>query len=202
MENKAEKFWNDFLKIKDDLMDIDSLNEEKSEQLLLKLDGKLKQYSQGIDFILGDISEHGRTLTLTANGDEDFFDDVITLAENAPVMDFWNICTFMPAEGKNQTMESDGVKLSSDNLYFLPMESNDLNDKIGLKIAGKNLINNDDNMNCAYLLCEKMIGEYNCAVMIRYFEITELPSDYEKKGFLPLNYLPDFTEWKIERNKA
>ena len=43
---KADKFWKNFLTIKDELLDIDSLDDRKAEELLLVLDKYLKEFQQ------------------------------------------------------------------------------------------------------------------------------------------------------------
>ncbi|MBO6116991.1 MAG: hypothetical protein J6P44_00430 [Bacteroidales bacterium] len=197
-DNKASLFWDKFITIKDRLMDIDSLSEDKAEELLLLLDGYLKDFSQGVDFILSDLTANGRDILLTANGDEEFFQDVIELVQSAPVMDFWTVTAFLQPQGKNQSAEYEDTSLNSKDLYFIPMESDEQKDKIGLMIAGKNLQKNDEVLSCAYLLCEKMIGEYNATTLTGYFDVGNLPDNFEDEGYLPLDYLPDFIQWKID----
>ncbi|MEE1189482.1 MAG: hypothetical protein UHN41_01800, partial [Bacteroidales bacterium] len=80
----AEEFWKQFTEYKDNLMDIDSLDSSDADALLVRLDKDLKQYSEGIDFVLGDLTDKGRTLTFTSEGDVDYFDDLISLCEQAP----------------------------------------------------------------------------------------------------------------------
>lgn len=199
MKDKALKFWESFFTIKDKLMDIDDLDDNLIDELLTNLDGYLKKYSSGVDFILSDLTSNGRELIFTANGDEDFFKDVITLVENAPVLDFWTITAFSKPEGKNAVMENDGLTLKSRDLFFLPLESDTVKDKIGLNVGIRNITDYDLFLSTAYLLCEKMIGEYDATTLIDFFDVVELPRDYDNAGFLPLDYLPDFVQWKIER---
>ena len=121
------------------------------------------------------------------------------MVENAPVLDFFTVSAFKKAEGKNAEIEYEGIRLASKDMFFLPLESEEVTNKIGLTVAAKGLTKNDNTLAACYLLCEKMIGEYNAATLIDYFDIDNLPSDYGKQGFLPLDYLPDFTQWKIEK---
>lgn len=202
MEDKANIFWKKFLEIKDILMDIDSLDDAEANKILIQLDNNLKTYSSGIDFELEDITTEGRELVFTASGDEDYFEDVIVLVQTAPIMDFWKITAFAQPKGKNQQMEFENIKLASNNLLFLPMDSEEIKDKIGVQISAKGLNKNDNTLSCAYLLCEKMIGEYNATTLIDYFDIVAYEDNMENNGFLPLDYLPDYVEWKIEQIEA
>ena len=183
-------------------MDIDSLDDAEANKILIQLDNNLKTYSSGIDFELEDITTEGRELVFTASGDEDYFEDVIVLVQTAPIMDFWKITAFAQPKGKNQQMEFENIKLASNNLLFLPMDSEEIKDKIGVQISAKGLNKNDNTLSCAYLLCEKMIGEYNATILIDYFDIVAYEDNMENNGFLPLDYLPDYVECKIEQIEA
>jgi len=200
MEEKAVLFWKEFQNIKDSLMDIDSLEDSKAEELLTFLDEILKKYSEGVDFILGDLTEEGRKITFTAYSDKDYFEDVISLVENVPLMDFWQIEAFLQPEGKGVKIEYEGIKLDSKDLFFLPLESEVVKNKIGLRIAGEKIEQNEDYISACYLLCEKMIGEYYATMLIDYFDVDNLPKDYKEEGYLPLDYLPDFIEWKKSKD--
>ena len=153
MKDKALKFWESFLTIKDKLMDIDDLDDNLIDELLTNLDGELKKYSFGVDFILSDLTSNGRELIFTANGDKDFFEDVITLVENAPILDFWTITAFSKPEGKNAEIDTDGLTLKSIDLFFLPLESDTIKDKIGLNVGIRNITDYDLFLSTAYLLC-------------------------------------------------
>ncbi|MBQ0113906.1 MAG: hypothetical protein KBT03_12320 [Bacteroidales bacterium] len=197
--NKIEIFWEEFSKIKDALMDIDSLNDNDADKLLLDLDSMLKKASSGVDFILGDLTVDGRTLIFTANGDIDFFDDVIAIVENAPAINLWRFEGFLPPEGKKCSIKYEKYYFKSSDLYFIPLESEEIQDKIGLRIGVKKKENNDDFTMACYMLVEKMIGEYYATTLIDYFEVEVLPADIESSDYIPLDNLPDFVSWKIEK---
>ncbi|MBQ9254296.1 MAG: hypothetical protein IJ180_05945 [Bacteroidales bacterium] len=199
--NKFEIFWQEFETIKDNLMDIDSLNDKQADKLLLKLDGMLKKVSAGVDFILGDLTPEGRSLTLTANGDIEFFDDVEALMENAPAINLWRFEGFLPPKGKKCSINYEGYYLKSENMYCIPMESDEIKDKIGLIVGVKDKKEDDDFLSACYLLIEKMIGEYYAATLIDYFEIQQLPNNLKETDFIPLDTFPDFVSWKVEQIK-
>lgn len=197
--NKIEIFWEEFSKIKDALMDIDSLNDNDADKLLLDLDTILKKVSSGVDFILGDLTVDGRTLIFTANGDIDFFDDVIAIVENAPAINLWRFEGFLPPEGKKCSIKYEKYYFKSSDLYFIPLESEEIQDKIGLRVGVKKKENDDDFTMGCYMLVEKMIGEYYATTLIDYFELEVLPANIESSDYIPLDNLPDFVSWKIEK---
>ncbi|MBR1769534.1 MAG: hypothetical protein IJ748_03660 [Bacteroidales bacterium] len=195
VKKDAEVFWNEFLLLKDRLMDIDSLNDKEADKLLITLDKKLKKYSSGLDFVLGDLTSKGRTFTVTANGDEKYFPFLEELMDYAPEINLWKIEGFLPAEGKHCTMKYGGYTLRSWEMYFVPLENEEEQSGIGLRIAVNRLIDKDDFKVCAYLLIEKMIGEYYAAKLIKYFDVVKLPETWKEENYMPLDNLPDYIVW-------
>lgn len=193
----AEIFWQEFDKVKDILMDIDSLSDKEADKVLQDLDKKLKKYSNGLDFILGDLTKNGRTFTITANGDEEYFTFVEGLMEYAPEFNLWKIQGYLPPEGNHQVMKYNGYTLRSWEMFFVPLVKQDDDTKVGLRIGVKKYIDNDDFNICAYLLIEKMIGEYNATKLIEYFDVVALPNNFEEQHYMPLDNLPDYIAWVI-----
>ena len=79
MKITVEDFWNRFKSKSDKLMDLDSLNTEEKDEALNSIDSDLKQYSEGLSLEIGKLGTNGRKLTLTAEGDVDYFEDLINL---------------------------------------------------------------------------------------------------------------------------
>lgn len=194
----AEVFWHEFDKVKDTLMDIDSLSDKEADKVLWDLDKKLKKYSKGLDFILGDLTKQGRTFTITANGDEEYFTFVEGLMEYAPEFNLWKLQGYLPPEGNHQVMKYNGYTLRSWEMFFVPLVKEDDETKVGLRIGVRKFIDDDDFNICAYLLIEKMIGEYNATKFIEYFDIVALPKDFEQQHYMPLDNLPDYIAWVIK----
>ncbi len=194
----AEVFWLEFDKVKDVLMDIDSLSDKEADKVLRDLDKKLKKYAEGLDFVLGDLTKKGRTLTITANGDEEYFTFVEGLMEYAPEYNLWTFYGYLQPEGKHQTMKYNGYTLRSWEMFFVPLVNKEDESKIGIRLGVRKNIEQDDFKVCAYLLIEKMIGEYNASTLIDYFDIVALPEDFEDQHYMPLDQLPDYVAWIVK----
>lgn len=197
----AEKFWQEFDKVRDTLMDIDSLKETEAEKVLLNFDKQLKKYCEGLDFILGDLTPKGRTLTITANGEVKYFPFVEELMDNAPEFNLWKLEGFLQPEGKHVSMKYGGYSLRSWEMFFVPLENEEEKTEMGIRIGVKKMIDKDDFKICAYLLIEKMIGEYYANTLIKYFDLVVLPVNYEEENFLPLDNLPDYVAWFVQNRK-
>jgi hypothetical protein len=195
-----EEFWKWFQEKSEFLMDIDNMDPIKAEDLMNEFEQVLASYSEGMSFEMSELDANGRTIIFSAEGDEDFFDDVIQLCENAPVLDFWEIVAFKQPQGSKVKIKFENYVLNSKDLWFIPMENeeDDIEEKIGLEIAIKGYNEEDeDQLIAVYSLIEAMIGEYDCTTLLGYFELCEMPESPELDGFIPLTELPEYIDWYI-----
>lgn len=183
-------------------MDIDSLKDDEAEKVLLSLDDKLKQYCEGLDFVLGDLSSNGRTFTITANGEEEFFPRVEELMSYAPEFNLWKLEGYLQAQGKHCTEKYGKYLLKSKDLFFVPLENEENPEQVGVEIGLRNFVEDEDLKVCCFLLIEKMIGEYYAGTLVKYFDVVPLPESYEEENFLPLDDLPDYIAWHLDKNKS
>lgn len=196
----VEEFWKWFQKKSEFLMDIDNMDPIKAEDLMNEFEQVLASYSEGMSFEMSELDANGRTIIFSAEGDEDFFDDVIQLCENAPVLDFWEIVAFKQPQGSIVKIKFENYVFNSKDLWFIPMENeeDDIEEKIGLEIAIKGWNEEDeDQLIAVYSLIEAMIGEYDCTTLLGYFELCEMPESPELDGFIPLTELPEYIDWYI-----
>ena len=196
----VEEFWKWFQQKSEFLMDIDNIDPIKAEDLMNEFERVLASYSEGMSFEISGLDANGRTIIFSAEGDEDFFDDVIQLCENAPVLDFWEIVAFKQPQGSKVKIKFENYVLNSKDLWFIPMENeeDDIEEKIGLEIAIKGYNEEDeDQLIAVYSLIEAMIGEYDCTTLLGYFELCEMPESPELDGFIPLTELPEYIDWYI-----
>jgi hypothetical protein len=64
-----------------------------------------------------------------------------------------------------------------------------------LQIAlDENATEDEDLLVAVYSLIEEMIGEYECATLLSYFELITLSNNMEEQGFRPLTELPEFID--------
>lgn len=195
MKITIEEFWNRFKEKSDKLMDLDSLSPAEKDEVLDSIDSDLKQYSEGLSLEIGKLSTNGRKLTLTAEGDVDYFEDLINLYEQSPVLDFWDIVAFKQGKGANVNISFENYHLSSKKMWFMPMENQEDEQMLGLQIALDAKETEDEDLLVAvYSLIEEMIGEYECAILLSYFELTTISDNMQEKGFKPLTELPEFID--------
>jgi hypothetical protein len=122
----------------------------------------------------------------------DYFEDLINLYEQSPILDFWDIVAFRQGKGANVNITFENYHLSSKKMWFLPMENTEDEEQLGLQIALDIKETEDEDLLVAvYSLIEEMIGEYECATILSYFEIVPTFENMEEQGFRPLTELPE-----------
>lgn len=198
--NDPKIFWQWFQDHSEQLMLIDDMPPEASQKLLLELDKQLTQFSAGASFEIGDLTPQGRTFLLTAEGDTDYFPDIQALYDSAPETDWWNIEAFRPAKGAHTYIIYEGVRYDSRNYYFVPMENTENPEQIGIMVGVKHHNPKDENQLFGiFTLIESMLGEYDCGTLLGFLDTTPLPNDPENSDFIPLEKLPDFVAWHLDK---
>ena len=93
----VNQFWEWFQTKSEYLMDIDNFPQKEKDELLAEFDSVLATYSEGISYELGELTTNGRKIIFSAEGDEEYFEDVIELCTNIPILDFWDIIALASA---------------------------------------------------------------------------------------------------------
>jgi hypothetical protein len=195
----AQEFWDWFITKSEFLMDLDNSNDK--DQLIKEFEEVLASYSEGLSFEISELSQNGRSITFSAEGDEDYFEDVIELTNNVPILDFWDIVAFKQPQGERVRIKFENYSINSKDLWFIPMENDEeLSEKVGIMVGINDLNEEDeDQLIAVYTLIEAMIGEYDCTTLLGYFELCLLPENPEQEGFIPLTQLPEFIAWHLNK---
>ena len=188
------------------------LTDAERKALLALLQKQLDDYCEGLSFVMGEPTPSGRTLTFTAEGDNDLFRYVVALTDSAPDLDWWDFVAFKQAAGTSLRVRFDRFLFDTTKMHFMQLECEDEPDFIGLRVAvdmkhvavdGKPVSIDDEDLQVGvYVTIEAMIGEFDCATLMGYLEVVPLPEEPFKAGFRPMDDLPDFVQWfKKQRDK-
>lgn len=193
---KTDSFWKWFSDNNDMLVMLDDLSIEDRENLLQEFDKSLKKYNPGLTFDIGPKTANGRNIIFSAEGDMEFFEDLINLVDNAPILDWWEFIPFKQPHGEEVKVLYENLSFNSKEMYFLPLESEDNDEVIGLRVAVKNYEeDNEDILVGVYITLEAQIGEFDCSTLIGYLEVCPISGNLEEEGFIPLTKFPEFVEW-------
>lgn len=200
---KCEIFWQWFVENNEELTMLNEFDEPKQNKILDALQEQLSRYCEGLTFEMSEPSQTGRRVIISAEGDMDLFENVLELTDNAPDLDWWEFIPFKQPRGAGIKVRFDKYFFDSNKLYFQQVENEEEPDLLGVRIAVENCNPDDeDQLVGVYTLLEDMIGEFDCATLISYFDICPIPKEPFKEGFQPLNEFPEFVEWfKDQREK-
>lgn len=208
----TEKFWQWFSANNERLTMLGDLTDAERKALLAMLQKQLDDYCEGLSFVMGEPTPSGRTLTFTAEGDNDLFRYVVALTDSAPDLDWWDFVAFKQAAGTSLRVRFDRFLFDTTKMHFMQLECEDEPDFIGLRVAvdmkhvavdGKPVSIDDEDLQVGvYVTIEAMIGEFDCATLMGYLDVVPLPEEPFKAGFRPMDDLPDFVQWfKKQRDK-
>ncbi len=196
-------FWKWFQDNAEQLTMLSEYDEATQNQLLDQMQAQLEKYCPALTFDMSEPNSDGRRVVFSAEGDVDFFEPLLKLTDEAPDIDWWEFIPFKQPSGKDVKVRFDQYTFDTKKMFFEPLETEEEPDILGLRVAFDGADNdNEDMLVGTYSTIEALIGEFDCATMLGYFEICPVPQNPEKEGFKPLAELPDFVEWfKRQREK-
>ncbi len=203
MANDTKIFWDWFCEHAEELTMLSEYDESTQNQLLDGMQAQLEKYCEALTFEISEPSKNGRRVTFTAEGDIEYFDALVRLTDEAPDIDWWEFVPFKQPCGNEVKVHFDKHFFDSKKMYFMQLECEEEPDILGIRVAFDNANPDDEDLQIgAYVTLEAMIGEFDCATLIGYFEICPTPQNPKEEGFLPLADFPNFVEWfKNQRDK-
>ncbi|MBR5028840.1 MAG: hypothetical protein IKX51_06440 [Bacteroidales bacterium] len=196
-------FWKWFEDNNERLTMLSEYDEKAQEQLLDEMQKQLEKYCPALSFEMSEPTNDGRRVVFTAEGDIDYFEPLLKLTDEAPDLDWWEFVPFKQPNNKVVKMQFDKFHFDTKKMYFAQIENEEEPEILALLVAFDGADNdNEDMLVATYSLLEAIVGEFDCATLLGYFEICHIPNNPRDEGFKPLSQLPDFVEWfKQQRDK-
>lgn len=135
-------------------------------------------------------------------GDEDLYAEAERFVDLAPEISGWDVYSVDQYQEKGTVIFHEGLELDSEEIWFLPLENTSLPKSFGVRICFPDFPNVESNPHlkkAVGLLLEALLGEDTFTKEIGYYEIGMLPDDPEEEGFIELVELPDYIQWRKER---
>jgi hypothetical protein len=196
MRDTTKKFWDWFKEHNESYLSID---EDSKEQLLNDLQDHLHEYCDHLYFQVGGMPGEKQELIITAEGDSDFFDEVETLVNSAPLIDNWTFIAFIQPEGDLATTNFEDVELKPAEMWFLPLESASMPKSIGIRVCTPNydIVKESKWFRSAvFKVLDTILGEKSFAVDIDHIDFDKVPERPEEHGLIELAELLAFVKWK------
>lgn len=198
----ANHFWDWFSTNSNKYYFLDDVADNVQEELLDSLLDKLQSYSTGLYFMMGGDPNEDKEFIITAEGNSEYFEDVINLVNAAPQLEHWNIIGFKPPQGFDFKTNYNNVELDPRKLWFLPLKNNENAKRLGIRIGVSQFISpveEADYLFAAHIVMDTILGEQKAAEDIAYLDIQQLPSNFDELGYIELTDLPAYIDWFKQR---
>lgn len=172
------------------------------------LDRHLHNYCEQLESILMfPANENEPTqLVISASGNPEYFDRVITLIENAPKLRNWKFVAFVQPSQTIGEMEAGldkpyvfkDIELKASELKFMPFEYED-EKKIDMIVYLKNFTvhcTNKNLLHVVFIIMQDIIGEKSLFENINFVELAQLPEEESNR----LIYLYDLQMYLVALN--
>ena len=182
--NYITNFWNHFKKNNYVFLLLNEIPKDELKVHFDKLIALLHLYNKDLDLIIKNKNK-GAELIITANGNPYLFKEVELLVHHSIAVERWKITAFLQPEqnitkyqnGTDKPLEYYGINLRISEMYFIPLENQEKETDLGIKVFIKNYIIHKDNprlREAVYMHIEHLIGEKAFANDIAFIEIGQL----------------------------
>ena len=208
--NQLTTFWNHFKQNNFVFLLLNEIPEDELKVHFDKLIYLLHQYNKDLDLIIKNKNK-GAELIITANGNPYLFKEVELLVHHAIAIERWKIIAFIQPEtnlnkyenATDKPLEYYGINLKISEMYFIPLENQEKETDLGIKVFIKNYIVHKDNprlREAVYIHIEHLIGEKSFANDISFIEIGQLKTD-NTNGIELYNLYTYIQNFKIEEEQ-
>jgi hypothetical protein len=199
MADSTQNFWNWFRQHTKSYSFINQVDSETKEKLLSDFSEQLHKYCNNLYFEIGGDPKECQELIITAEGNKEYFDQVEHLVNAAPKIDNWKIIAFIPPRDIHFKINYEGLILSPEEMWFMPLEKKDDPSAIGLSICLMNyeLVKDHEFFESAmYKVLDVLLGEKSAAIDIEYITFDQLSDNPEEDGMIELADLGNYIQQK------
>jgi hypothetical protein len=159
----------------------------------------LHKYNSSLFFEFS-INSEPKELIITAEGDPEHFDSVISLVSSAPNIEGWKFIAFKLAHGFDFITKYEGVDYNPKEIWFLPLISKSNPSAIGLRmgIPSYDADLHQHSKSAMYIVLDGGIGEKKVIEHIHHLETGPLPKDPEAEGYIELESLNQYIEYHLK----
>jgi len=163
---------------------------------------RLQRLHERLRFEVSHRGTEEREFIITVEGHVPAFPLVETIVAQAPQISGWRFIALKPPMGFDFTTTYEGIRFEPLRMWFLPLTSSASVADLGLRIGIPNFnpAIERQTSNAIAVILDSGLGERAAALDIQYLEVSELPDNPESEGYLELQQLPDFIEWRKAKN--
>ena len=191
---KINTFWNWFQDNNQTIKNLINETPKNQKYISFWLSKNLSYYCKEIDFMIvfpiHNNNNNKFELIITANGNPQFFEEVLNLVDNSPQLKNWKFTAFIqPTErideimkGLNEPYIFHEMTLKASEFTFLPLEYHELSHKVDIVVFLKsyNLYCDTKTLQQAiFIIMQNIVGEKSLFQNINFVQLA-YPSDNER----------------------
>jgi hypothetical protein len=186
-------FWNWFQDNNKTIQNLINETPKNQKHLSFWINKNLKYYCKEIDFMIIFPKKNNTKseLIITANGNPEYFNQVIDLVDNAPQLKNWKFTAFIqPTERINKIMDGldepfifQEITLKASELKFLTLDYHEKTQKFDIIVFLKN-----HNLYCdtktleqaIFIILQDLLGENSLFQNINFVQLAQIPDDNDE----------------------
>ncbi|SHM54622.1 hypothetical protein [Flavobacterium xanthum] len=185
-------FWNWFQDNHHTIKNIINETPKNQKHIAFWINKNLSYYCKEIDFLIV-FPKNGNSkpeFIITANGNSEYFNQVITLVDNAPLLKSWKFTAFIQVtveinkimDGLDQPYIFQDITLKISELKFKLLKYNEHCGKLDIIIFLKNynvLCDTKTATQAIYIILQELLGEKSLFQNINFIQLAQLPKNEE-----------------------
>ena len=175
-----ERFWQWFVAHSDKLLHFELDQETIFDELI----DQLRLVHTDLTFEFGPLENEKREFIISADGIQEGFPAVQSLASSAPLLNHWTIIPFRPPRSLDFTLQIGDYYLSPKDIWFSHEPDGDL---IGLTLylPSRSLENEELATQATFILLDTALGEYDVETRVGFIDTVSIPANRPAEGLLP-----------------
>ncbi len=187
---KINTFWNWFQDNNQTIKNLSNETPKSQKNICFWLNRHLGYYCKGLDFIIvfPRKEKEKAELIITANGNPEYFNQVIELISYAPLLKHWKFTAFIqPTDNINKIIDGldepyifPEITIKTSEIKFLPIGYDEESKKIDITVYLKNY-----NIHCdtktweqaLYIIMQDILGEKALYQRINFVQLAQMPDN-------------------------
>lgn len=168
------------------------------EELLDEIMVHLHEINEDLYFEVSEPDNDICDFVITAEGRSDLFPLVDKVIAAAPTIKGWTFTPLRPPLGFGFSVNYANINLNPNKLWFCPLFAGQNSEHLGLQIGIPQLKAKDKKkaLNATYILLDTGLGERQSIEKIKHVEVISLPKKPDQEGFIRLDLLPNYLNWR------
>lgn len=198
-DQKAEIFWNWFVKKQNRFLFLSDVTESEKDKLMNEFLIELHKFNDNIYFEIGGHKDDEKVeLIISAEGDLEQFPAVEKLTSYANEYKNWKIIAFKPPMGNGFNLSYGGKVFDPENIIYIPLTAKQDPKAIGINVCYPDFEESEKEIyiNGTYLILDTLIGEKSTTLDIDHLDVIKTPENISNFDFGHLSGIGEYIAQK------